>query len=309
MHARTQVVSVGDFSVYVELHGDEPGRETVILVNGALATTVSFRQAARFLSDHYNVVLYDLPYAGQSREHNRHGGLVSKDDEVDILVALMDRYSVNHVISVSWGGIAALLAMSRRPRSLRSGVINSFSPLLNGPMLDYVLRGKEHVDAGRYLDAANLLNQTVGKYLPRLLKIFNQKYLLSLEDAEVAQVRFHADQVLGLDIEAYCGRLAAIELPVLFINGALDEYTSASDVRRIGDHVRLARFATVPDAGHFLELESRATCDQVRRIVMDFLRDHASSMSREPALSGGRGLANVPLRESAMALRVAAGHG
>lgn len=283
MQAKTSIVSAGKFKLYVERHGDDADRETVILVNGALATTVSFRQAAKFLGEHYNVVLYDLPYAGQSRVHNAFRGLVTKDDEVDILVSLIDQFSVNHMISVSWGGIAALLAMSRRPRSLRSGVVNSFSPMMNGPMLDYVLRGKDHVDAGRYLDAANLLNSTVGKYLPRLLKVFNQRYLLSLDDAEVAQVRFHADQVLALNVAEYCDRLADIAVPVLFINGELDEYTSASDVRSIGDHVRHARFASVPEAGHFLELENRDICEQVRALVMAFLRQQALDLPEPQA--------------------------
>lgn len=104
--------------VHVERVGQDPGRSTVMLVNGAMATTASFARTCKCLAEHFNVVLFDLPFAGQSRQHNPQRGLITKDDEVEILLALIERFEVNHLVSASWGGISTLLALSRNPRGL-----------------------------------------------------------------------------------------------------------------------------------------------------------------------------------------------
>lgn len=66
--------------VHVERVGQDPGRSTVMLVNGAMATTASFARTCKCLAEHFNVVLFDLPFAGQSRQHNPQRGLITKDD-------------------------------------------------------------------------------------------------------------------------------------------------------------------------------------------------------------------------------------
>ncbi len=114
--------------VHVERVGQDPGRSTVMLVNGAMATTASFARTCKCLAEHFNVVLFDLPFAGQSRQHNPQRGLITKDDEVEILLALIERFEVNHLVSASWGGISTLLALSRNPRGIRSSVVMAFAP-------------------------------------------------------------------------------------------------------------------------------------------------------------------------------------
>jgi rhamnosyltransferase subunit A len=271
MQKSSDIVDAAGFATYVEQHGADPARPTVILVNGALATTTSFRQTTRYLGEFFNVVLYDLPYAGQSKKHNKDIGLVTKDDEVEILAALIERYQVNHVISMSWGGVAAVLALSRQPPSVRSAVVASFSPVMNEAMLDYVVRAKQALDAGQLSQGADLLNNTVGKFLPRLLKLYNYRFLVTLDEPEYVQINFHIQQILGLEIQRYLQQLARITVPVLFLNGEKDEYTSPADVRLLADPLKSSRFATIPDAGHFLELESRTAYEQVRQQVCGFL--------------------------------------
>jgi rhamnosyltransferase subunit A len=79
---------------------------------------------------------------------------------------------------------------------------------------------------------------------------------------------FHIDQIFDLDQSQYVDRFAAIEVPVLFINGALDEYTTSEDVRSLAQYIRYSQFAVVPGAGHFLDLES----SQARRAHGEIMR-------------------------------------
>ena len=270
MTLETGLVSIfGKYLVHCECHKKEGTNKTAIMVNGALATTTSFSQSIRNLKDHANIVLFDLPFAGRSREHNTNAnGLLSKDDEVEILLYLIDHFKVNFVVSASWGGVSTLLSLARRPRTVEKAVILSFSPVINDAMYNYM------VDARRFLcdqdipGGAQLLNSTVGKYLPRLLKAHNYQYLLSMVQGNEQQIMFHIDQIFALDQSNYVHDFAAINVPVLFINGALDEYTTPEDVRSLARHIRYSEFAVIPDAGHFLDLESsqaRRTAGEIER--------------------------------------------
>jgi rhamnosyltransferase subunit A len=272
MQPEALFVSVpGGFKVYVEHYRVNPAFETVILVNGALATTTSFNQTVKYLKEHFNVVLYDLPYAGQSKQHNHGCSLLTKDDEVDILSFLIGRFEPSHLVSVSWGGVAALLALARSPKSVRRAVIASFSPKLNEKMLDYLDKGQLYLETKDQAGAATLLNDTVGKYLPRLLRIFNYRYLTTLAQHECAQIAFHIQQIRQLDAQRYVNSFTSIKLPVLFLNGELDEYTTVRDVRQLSQYVFNSSFAIVPGAGHFLDLESKRSWHLVREIITGFL--------------------------------------
>jgi rhamnosyltransferase subunit A len=274
MEPEALVVSVpGGFKVYVEHHRVDASFETVILVNGALATTTSFSQTVRYLKTRFNVVLYDLPYAGQSKQHNHNSALLTKDDEVDILSFLINRFEPSHVASISWGGVAALLALARNPRSVKRAVIGSFSPKLNGPMLDYLDKGQLYLETNNQAGAAELLNNTVGKYLPRLLKLYNYRYLSTLAQHEYSQIAFHMQQIRQLDSMHYVSRFTSIRIPVLFINGELDEYTTASDIHQLSQYIRNASFATVPNTGHFLDLENKRSWAAMRDLTMGFMLD------------------------------------
>src|ERR1700738_1203903 len=99
MKSEAGVISVfGEYSIYYEYHKNDAAAKTAIMVNGALATTTSFSQSIRNLKDHVNIVLFDLPFAGRSREHNTSNSVLTKDDEVEILLRLIERFHVNYLI-------------------------------------------------------------------------------------------------------------------------------------------------------------------------------------------------------------------
>lgn len=115
-----------------------------------------------------------------------------------------------------------------------------------------------------------MLNDTVGSYLPRIMKLYNYRYLTKLPRQEQNQVAFHVDQILSLQPERYLPSFRNINCHVRFINGELDEYTTAEDVRRLGEYIRRADFQTIRQAGHFLDLEGRQQQEQVRKAVLGF---------------------------------------
>jgi pimeloyl-ACP methyl ester carboxylesterase len=273
MNSNTGMITVcGKYSIHFEYHKKEGANKTAIMVNGALATTTSFSQSIRNLRDHMNIVLFDLPFAGRSRDHNTNSNdLLTKDDEVDILLYLSEYFDINFMISASWGGVSTLLSLARRPRTVEKAVILSFSPVINNAMYNYMVNARRFLMDQDISGGAQLLNNTVGKYLPRLLKAHNYQYLLSMVQGNEQQIMFHINQIFELDQTKYVDQFAAIDVPVLFVNGALDEYTTTEDVRSLANYIKCSHFAVIPGAGHFLDLESLAVRRAAGTIERRFL--------------------------------------
>ncbi|CEP34302.1 MULTISPECIES: alpha/beta fold hydrolase [Halomonadaceae] len=271
MKANTDLVKIGNHCVHVETYQQPQNTESIIMVNGALATTASFTNCVKYLNDGLNVILFDLPFAGQSKPHNPVGGIITKDDEVNILLALIERYQPTSLLSVSWGGYAAMMALAQSPTSIKRAVLASFSTQLNDGMLRYINGARHYIQIGDVKTAANLLNEEVGKYLPRLLKYINYRHLSRLDDQELQQVCFHIEQILSMNDTDYEQLLGNIEIPTLFVNGKLDEYTTPEDILIADDYMPKCAFEVVPNAGHFLDLEHADARQRMEKILRGFL--------------------------------------
>lgn len=218
------------------------------------------------------MVLYDQPYAGQSKAHNSHGKPLSKEDEAVILLELIEKFQVDYLLSFSWGGVAAMLALAQRPARLEKAVISSFSPLLNEPMLDYLEKGMTYLQAIDGENVGQLVNSTIGKYLPSLFKRYNQRHISSLDSHEYLQMHAHINQVVHMDSHCQMDCLTAIDIPLLFVNGERDEYTSPDDVRLFANYLNDCQFATINNAGHFLDMEHKGAWLQSQAALLNFLQ-------------------------------------
>lgn len=280
MRPETAVVHVHNHNVHTELYSCPAARKTIILVNGSLATTASFAQTVKYLQQQYNVVLYDQPYAGRSKAHNSHHQPITKEDEAQILLGLIEHFRVNYLMSFSWGGVAALLALAHQPERIEKAVICSFSPLLNEAMLDYLGKGIHYLQSCDRENVGRLVNDTIGKHLPSLFKRYNHRHISSLDEHEYRQMHAHIHKVMGLDSHCQLDCLAGVETPMLFVNGDRDEYTAADDARLFSRYVNDCQFVTIENAGHFLDMEHKNACLQMQRALLGFLQ--GSSRTREP---------------------------
>jgi rhamnosyltransferase subunit A len=267
------------FKVYTEFYANPSARKTIILINGSLATTAAFAQTLKYLRPQFNVVLYDQPYAGQSKPHNSHTRPISKEDEATILLELIEQFQVDYLLSFSWGGVAAMLALAQRPARIEKAVVTSFSPLLNEPMLDYLNKGMGYLQASDGENVGQLVNSTIGKHLPSLFKRYNQRHISSLDNHEYLQMHAHINQVVHMDNHCQMECLTAIDIPLLFINGEYDEYTSPDDVRMFAQHLLDCQFATISNAGHFLEMEHKDAWRQSQAVLLNFLQAPARNGS------------------------------
>ncbi|MCU1750593.1 alpha/beta fold hydrolase [Pseudomonas sp. 6D_7.1_Bac1] len=262
----------GQYRVYTEFYRADAAEKTIILVNGSMATTASFAQTVKNLHPQFNVVLYDQPYAGRSKAHNRHEKMLTKEVEGQILLELIDHFAAEHVMSFSWGGAATMIALAQRPRRIEKAVISSFSPVVNEHMRDYLERGVDYLGNLDRDRVGHLVNNTIGKHLPSLFKRFNYRHVSTLAEHEYGQMHFHISHVLNSDRLCYLKAAKQIDVPVLFMNGEWDEYTAAGDARLFADHVQHSTFSTIQATGHFLDMEHKAACRDSRHALMSFLK-------------------------------------
>jgi len=204
--------------------------------------------------------------------------MLTKEIEGQILLELIDHFAAEHVLSFSWGGAATLTALAQRPRRIEKAVISSFSPVLNAPMRDYLERGVDYLSSLDGDRVGHLVNNTIGKHLPPLFKRFNYRHVSSLAEHEYGQMHFHINDVLHSDQQCYINAAKKVDVPVLFLNGEWDEYTSATDARLFANHVQHSTFTTLQATGHFLDMEHKAACRDSRDALLGFLKPshHAS---------------------------------
>lgn len=287
MYAEKAVVRVqGGLKVHTRFYPNPRSDSTIILVNGSLATSASFHQALRFLQPLFNVVLFDQPYCGQSRPYNKSLHMLGKEDEALILLDLIEHFRADQVMSFSWGAVSTLLALAQRPARIKRAVISSFSPVLNREMLDYLTRGQECLAACNRHWIATLVNDTIGAHLPPLFKRCNFRHISTLEVHEYAQMLHHIRQVLSLDADRYMQCVGNVDIPLLFLNGELDKYTTPNDALYFADLARRSEYVTIRNAGHFLESEHQTAWEDVREAVERFLLPGEAEDARRLAMVG-----------------------
>lgn len=287
MYAEKAVVRVqGDLKVHTRFYPNPRSNSTIMLVNGSLATSASFHQALRFLQPLFNVVLFDQPYCGMSRPYNESLSMLGKEDEALILLELIEHFRADQVMAFSWGAVSTLLALAQRPARIKRAVISSFSPVLNREMLDYLARGQECLAACDRNRIATLVNDTIGEHLPPLFKRCNFRHVSTLEVHEYAQMLHHIRQVLSLDADRYMQCVGNVDIPLLFLNGELDKYTTPNDALYFADLARRSEYVTIRNAGHFLENEHQTAWEDVREAVERFLLPGETENAHRLAMVG-----------------------
>lgn len=256
MYSESKLISSSTgYRVHVDFFASENPRGTILLINGAFSTVASAYQSIEFLSENFNIVAFDLPFLGKSRVHNPSNFILSKEEELEILLELIEIFQPNYAISMSWGGVSLLLALAEKPTSIRRAILGSFSPEVNEPMRAYIDEALVLLDSGDFGGNAELFNGSLGKQLPEEIKILNRRYLKRFALTAKDQMTFQMRYVLKLDVRDYMDAIAGIEIPLLFINGELDRHTTAESIRRFHIPGAPVTRKILPNTGHFLGLE------------------------------------------------------
>jgi len=276
MNGEKQIITVsGGGRVHCEYFATPAPRGTVLMVNGAFATITSLHHTIKYLVEQFNVIAFDLPFAGASRELNPGTGTLEKEREVSILLDLMRIYEPDFAMSMSWGGVSLLLSLPHRPASLKRVILGSFAPEVTLPMREFIEQSSKLIADGEYVEVADLFNRTMGRCLPRIFQGLNARYLGEFIPQAKSQILFHFQHVLSMELQHYEATLAEIDLPLMFVNGELDQFTTPESISRLHLPRAQIRRECVPGAGHFLDMEGTSIRRQMRTLLIDYLLEGA----------------------------------
>lgn len=253
--------------------------ERILCVNGAVGTLESNRWAEAAFKD-FEIISFDLPAFGRSRAHNEHLRRASLDSEVELLLALIDRFEPHHLFSSSWGGLSAIVALAQRPGRLRSAGIASFSIEITPELVEITDTVRTLLAAGRRIDAVEFFLARIGRRLHPRLQASYRADLERLDDQQWDYVLSHVGYIMDLHENGDLLRalkadlIGRIDVPVLFVNGEEDELTPPSAVAGLDHHIPNARLEAIPGAGHFLVHESFDVRRRVVALFHDFI-DHS----------------------------------
>ncbi|MBU2750504.1 alpha/beta hydrolase [Acidithiobacillus thiooxidans] len=243
-------------------------RKTIMMVNGAMSTTASFSWAISALDD-FNLILFDSPCIGRSRQYNIETDCPTRQTESDILLDLCERYQPEYLCSMSWGGASTLLALANRPAAVKKAIVGAFSFGVSNDMESLIHRMAHRLNAGEMHEFSDLVNETLGEFLPDRLKIANKKYLSALTDSEVTYLHEHFQRTLSIDKDEAIRAISNIDTETLFINGRKDRYTSSPSVDEACVHIEKSDKIEI-DCGHFMAMEDKHIARQLKGVVEDY---------------------------------------
>jgi pimeloyl-ACP methyl ester carboxylesterase len=238
--------------LYYEVHGSGPA---LLLTHGFGASSRMWAGQVETLAKHFQLILWDLRGHGRS-DYPSEAAAYSEEAALGDMAALLDVVNAPSAVigGLSLGGYLSLAFQRVNPNRIRALLVIDTGP-------------------GYRSDAAReAWNQNASRSAARF-------ETLGLEALKPRELQAGHRNTLGLAAAArgfYMQRdakvidsLAGITVPTLIVVGA-DDAPFLAPANYMAAKISGAKFATIPNAGHFANLDNEADFNAV---VSNFLRD------------------------------------
>jgi esterase len=222
-------------------HGD-PSLPKILIAHGLFGSGRNWGVIAKRLSDQFHVICPDMRNHGASPWFDTQ----SYVDMADDLAELLD--GPTFVVGHSMGGKAAMVMALKYPHLISRLVIADIAPVA------YSHSQTQHIDAMRAVDLSEVerrsqagenLDPEVRDFLLQSLDVKEKKWLLNL-DVLAAEM----PKIIGFPEVS-----GSFDGPTLFLSGGDSDYVTPKYRPVIKDLFPNARFAKIPDAGHWLHAQ------------------------------------------------------
>ncbi|WP_420859093.1 alpha/beta fold hydrolase [Marivivens marinus] len=227
-------------------HGAPTEKPTLLIAHGLFGSARNWGVISKRLSDEREVVAVDMRNHGQSPRMATHSYPELGDDLAHVIDGRWD------VLGHSMGGKAAMLLALTHPEKVGKLVVADIAPVPYQHTQTHNIDAMRAVDLSRVGSRADALGQLEGLE-PGLAEFFLQSL-----DLKEGRWRLNLD-VLEAEMAKIVG-FPDIDLPpfegdTLFLSGANSDYVRREYRDRIKELFPNARFAKLPDAGHWLHAE------------------------------------------------------
>ena len=252
---RLETVSLGDFDLYYEVHGEGP---SVDFAHGAGGTHLSWWQQIPVMSEHFQCVTFDHRGFGYSRDVGDRPG---SEAFIDDLRALLDHLGIDRVglIGQSMGGRTVLGFASAYPERVSALILCDTTGGYTDPTIERLL-SQQSIERSPF--APSFIERH-----PERAFLYREIQRLTLErDIEATRMQIEATPTEITSIIEH-------EIPTLFIVGEEDTLVAPAVLEAMHDKIPHSEFAVVPEAGHSVYYERP---DMFNRLAMEFLKRYMS---------------------------------
>ncbi|MDU9004001.1 alpha/beta fold hydrolase [Sedimentitalea todarodis] len=232
------------------IHGTPTDLPPLLIAHGLYGSARNWSVIAKRISDSRQVVAVDLRNHGDSPWTDSH----AYPDMADDLAEVISRTGgVADVVGHSMGGKASMMLALRHPDAVRRLVVADIAPVT------YTHSQMPFIEAMRGVDLATLTRRSEAE--TQLAELGVERALQSFftQSLDVAKKRWK----LNLDtlaaempkIMAFPETDAQWDGPALFLSGGASDYVQNQHRDAIRARFPRARFAKLPEAGHWLHAE------------------------------------------------------
>ncbi|MGZ2256819.1 alpha/beta fold hydrolase [Roseobacter sp. A03A-229] len=234
-----------------------------LIVHGLYGSGRNWGVIAKRLSDDLRVVTVDLRNHGQSAWTDSHSYHDMASDLAELITHLG---APAHVVGHSMGGKASMVLASQHPDLVARLVIADIAPVAYSHSQIQFITAMRAVDLStvtrRSEAEAQLAEQGVEpalqSFFTQSLDVPGKRWRLNL-DTLAAEM----DKILG-----FPELTTPFDGPTLFLSGANSDYVTAEHRPRIKSLFPKARFAKLPDAGHWLHADKPREFEAAVRLFL-----------------------------------------
>lgn len=242
----------------------QPTEKTPLLIaHGLFGSARNWGVIAKRLSDERQVVAVDMRNHGQSDWFSSHSYGEMADDLAEVISATggpMD------VLGHSMGGKAAMVLAMANPALIGRLIIADIAPVAYDHTQIHLARAMQALDPGTVANRSEAdlrLSDTIDDagvraFLLQSLDIKEQKWRLNLD-----VLSREMDGIVGFPVtnQQFNG-------PALFLSGGNSDYVRATYRPEIKRLFPKARFASIPDTGHWLHAEKPREFEAAVRVFL-----------------------------------------
>ena len=248
----------------VIVHGPPTDKPPLVIAHGLFGSARNWGVIAKRLSDTRQVLAVDMRNHGQSPWYDSHS---YADMAADLSHVIHAHGGLADVVGHSMGGKAAMMLALTDGTAVRRLVVADIAPVT------YTHSQQGFIDKMRAVDLSRVarrseaeaqlaelgVERALQSFFTQSLDIPGQRWRLNL-----GALSQQMDQIIGFpDITGQW------EGPTLFLTGGKSDYVRPEHRARIRALFPKARFAKLPNAGHWLHAEEPRAFEQSVRLFLD----------------------------------------
>lgn len=239
----------------------------IIILHGIFGTCDNWVTVAKKLAENYRVITADLRNHGNTGHSPEMNYDVMVEDIKELIATenIEDPYIIGH----SMGGKVAMHFAGKYPEMLGKLIVIDIAPKA------YTVHHQQHIDAMKSLDLQKIQSRSEAdkkmaeKVAEASIRQFLLKNLYRKEDKTFAwKLNLEAIENNLQNLSVGLPDNVEVDLPALFMRGAMSDYIKDSDAFTIKDHFPEASITTVYGAGHWIHAEKP---DEFTEVVNKFL--------------------------------------